>query len=276
MAWSDHIAIDPVVDRAAIDRIDYLARCVGLDTTLDGSDAAGCSCDGDCTLERCPCIQANPFGLVFDRPGGAGTPARLLPIAHGIDYDVPVFECGPGCACRGRCANTATLDPVAIPPLMLRPAPDKGLGVFAAAPIPPGTFICEYTGELLRGDEAAERLKRYDAAGGGHALLVVREVLPSGGAALRTHIDATQRGNVARFFNHDCCGGNLEVVMVRSPGALLPRICFFAGSEGVEEGEELTFAYGPPNGDPESGAPPCRCGASACRGYLSKEDLWTC
>ena len=41
--------------------------------------------------------------------------------------------------------------------------------------------------------------------GCGWALQVVREVLPSG-VALRTNIDATLTGNVARFFNHRCGG----------------------------------------------------------------------
>jgi histone-lysine N-methyltransferase SETMAR len=39
---------------------------------------------------------------------------------------------------------------------------------------------------------------------------VVREVLPSG-LALRSSIDATLVGNVARFLNHACDGGNLQV-----------------------------------------------------------------
>lgn len=35
-------------------------------------------------------------------------------------------------------------------------------------------------------------------------LQVVREVLPSGEASLRVNIDATAKGNLARFFNHRC------------------------------------------------------------------------
>ncbi|RVW35153.1 Histone-lysine N-methyltransferase SUVR3 [Vitis vinifera] len=60
------------------------------------------------------------------------------------------------------------------------------------------------------------------------ALLVVREHLPSGKACLRMNIDGTRIGNVARFINHSCDGGNLLTVLLRSSGALLPRLCFFA------------------------------------------------
>jgi len=47
--------------------------------------------------------------------------------------------------------------------------------VVADAPLPVGTFVCEYAGELLRTPEADVRLKEYDAVphdAPGHALLV--------------------------------------------------------------------------------------------------------
>lgn len=45
-------------------------------------------------------------------------------------------------------------------------------------------------------------------------LQVVREYLHTG-ACLRLNIDATFRGNVARFFNHACDGGSLDLTVVR-------------------------------------------------------------
>eukprot|EP00191_Tetraselmis_sp_GSL018_P019941 CAMPEP_0177579252 /NCGR_PEP_ID=MMETSP0419_2-20121207/847_1 /TAXON_ID=582737 /ORGANISM="Tetraselmis sp., Strain GSL018" /LENGTH=191 /DNA_ID=CAMNT_0019067879 /DNA_START=1026 /DNA_END=1598 /DNA_ORIENTATION=- len=95
----------------------------------------------------------------------------------------------------------------------------KGWMLVADAGVPAGEFVCEYAGELLTTIEAELRLAEYDrrpADRQGHALLVVREIMPSGGAALRLNIDATARGNVARFMNHSCDGGNTELALVRA------------------------------------------------------------
>ncbi|PNH02938.1 Histone-lysine N-methyltransferase SUVR3 [Tetrabaena socialis] len=132
------------------------------------------------------------------------------------------------------------------------------------------------------------RLRMYDQQGQGHALLVLREVLPSG-LVLRTNIDATRLGNVARFFNHSCDGGSLELVVVRRRGSLLPAVALFAAHD-ISPAEELTFAYGPPTSGraaAASGRPGeerqqqqqqlerpqqrCLCGSSACLGLMPNE-----
>ncbi|KAG2422647.1 hypothetical protein HXX76_015884 [Chlamydomonas incerta] len=109
-----------------------------------------------------------------------------------------------------------------------------------------------------------------EGEGDGHALLIVREVLPSG-LALRLNIDATRLGNVARFLNHSCDGGCLLPVVVRRRGSLVPGVGLFA-RRSIGVGEELTFPYGPPNAGPGGAAPleerpgqatPARAGAGA-------------
>jgi histone-lysine N-methyltransferase SETMAR len=153
--------------------------------------------------------------------------------------------------------------------------------------------VCEYAGEPLTTAQARSRLAGYDAAGAGHALLVARAVLPSGGAALRLNLDATRRGNVARcacaraagwraqggighgmwphegldtrapprFINHSCDGGNLELVFVTAKGELLPRVALFAARD-IAAGEELTFSYGGGGAQPaaQGGAAPSPAG----------------
>lgn len=132
-----------------------------------------------------------------------------------------------------------------------------------------------WIGELLTTKEARRRQKIYDEHasryGISSALLVVREHLPSGKACLRMNIDATRVGNVARFINHSCDGGNLSTVLVRRSGALLPRLCFFA-SKVIQEGEELTFSYGEIR--LRSEGLPCFCGSSCCFGILPSENTW--
>jgi histone-lysine N-methyltransferase SETMAR len=164
--------------------------------------------------------------------------------------------------------------------------------------LPAGCLLGVYAGDYLSNAEAQRRLKQYDAAGRGHALLVLRELLPSRTAALRLNIDATRRGNITSFLNHACNGGNLQLLLGRSvaackllplwlcsqlalfqngpsahdrrrTGCLLPRVVF-ATSRAVEAGEELTWAYGPPN--PVPGSQPCYCNTPACLGYMPRED----
>ncbi|PKA45829.1 Histone-lysine N-methyltransferase SUVR3 [Apostasia shenzhenica] len=130
-----------------------------------------------------------------------------------------------------------------------------------------------YSGEFVKIKEARRRLRAYDelASAGdfSHALLVVREHLPSGKTCMRINIDATNIGNVARFINHSCDGGNLLVVLVRNSGSILPRLCFFAAKD-ISEAEELTFSYGNTCARPNS--LPCFCGKDACGGFLPSED----
>lgn len=181
------------------------------------------------------------------------------------------FECGQSCGCRLECGNRLTQRGVSVGLKIVRDT-RKGWGLYADSFIPKGQFVCEYAGELLTTKEARRRQQMYDElTSGGHfssALLVVREHLPSGNACLRINIDATRIGNVARFINHSCDGGNLSTVLVRSSGALLPRLCFFASLD-IKEDEELTFSYGETR--LRSNGLRCFCGSSCCFGMLPSE-----
>lgn len=134
---------------------------------------------------------------------------------------------------------------------------------------------CSSKGELVTTEEARRRQEAYDkfASAGrfSSALLVVREHLPSGKACLRINIDATRVGNVARFINHSCDGGNLSTALIRSTGILLPRLCFFA-SKNIKQDEELTFSYGDIR--MRANGLQCFCSSSCCFGVLPSEDTW--
>jgi [histone H3]-lysine36 N-dimethyltransferase SETMAR len=97
----------------------------------------------------------------------------------------------------------------------------------------------------------------------------MREHLPSGKACLRVNIDVTKVGSVARFINHSCDGGNLQPVLVRASGSLLPRLCFFAARD-IVEGEELTFSYGDAGLRPKGLS--CLCRSLGCSGVLPLEE----
>ena len=110
---------------------------------------------------------------------------------------------------------------------------------------------------------------------------MVREWLPSREVCLRLNIDATRVGNVARFFNHSCCGGNLEPVLVRCAGCPLPHVAMFARRD-IQAGEELTFLYGEvvsvgdelkSRAGKATALRSCHCGAANCPGVLPAEGV---
>ncbi|XP_056841930.1 histone-lysine N-methyltransferase SUVR3-like [Raphanus sativus] len=190
-------------------------------------------------------------------------------------------ECGSGCGCGSDCPNRVTQKGISVRLKVVRDE-KKGWCLCSDQLIKKGQFICEYAGELLTTAEARRRQTIYDKLRSStersfsSALLVIREHLPSGRACLRLNIDATSIGNVARFINHSCDGGNLSTVLLRSAGALLPRLCFFAARD-VVAGEELSFSYG----DVRLAAPgksagdnelSCSCGSSCCFGTLPSEN----
>ncbi|KAJ4970348.1 hypothetical protein NE237_003447 [Protea cynaroides] len=187
------------------------------------------------------------------------------------ETEMVMTECGPSCACGLDCEYRSTLRGISIRLTIVKDR-RKGWGLHAAQFIRHGMFVCEYAGEVLTTEEARSRHQKYDELASisqfSSALLVVREHLPSRKACLRVNIDATRVGNVARFINHSCDGGNLSTVLVRNSGLLLPRLCFFA-SRDIQEGEELTFSYGDvrlrPNGLQ------CFCSSSGCFGVLPSE-----
>ncbi|XVF30735.1 hypothetical protein REPUB_Repub16aG0084100 [Reevesia pubescens] len=189
-------------------------------------DESGCEC------ERCEKVSEDNV---------IGCPCMELEGGQGMGI---MSECGPTCGCGLRCGNRVSQRGIRVQLKIVRDV-RKGWGLYAAQWIQRGQFICEYAGELLTTKEARRRQQVYDElvldCHFSSALLVVREHLPSGKSCLRINIDATIVGNVARFINHSCDGGNLSTVLVRSSGALLPRLCFFA-SKDIKENEELTFS----------------------------------
>ncbi|KAL0035176.1 hypothetical protein WJX79_004633 [Trebouxia sp. C0005] len=193
----------------------------------------GCACTpelGKVSCLLCECGQAR---------GGSLPNTGQAPVSRGH----AMLECGPACSCGLQCLFRESQRGLSV--VVALQSSDKGMSVIAGQNIDQGQFVAQYAGEMLTNIEADRRLAEYDAtrAGVGHALLVVRETLPSGTACLRFNIDATRIGNIARFFNHSCDGGNLRLEIVRSRGSPLPHVAMFA-SKDIQIGEEMTFSYG--------------------------------
>ncbi len=78
-------------------------------------------------------------------------------------------------------------------------------------------------------------------------------------------IDATKKGNLARFINHSC-DPNCQTKVVQSGGRQRIAIYSLRDGRGVKMGEELTYDYKFPL---EEDKIACLCGAKKCRGFLN-------
>ena len=85
-------------------------------------------------------------------------------------------------------------------------------------------------------------------------------------------VDASRKGNVARFINHSC-SPNLQVE--KWYVQRVPRLGLFARME-IAEGEELSYNYSVKwTGDTDH-AQACHCGAYNCTGYLGRPPKKQC
>jgi len=218
-----------------------------------------------CLSSGLPLLQLPSFG------GACGVP-RLVFTGRGMDAIPPV----------------AAMPPVAPPycPLRrrwlcyLKHTAGTGWGVHAGRTIPTGTPLLTYTGEVISTEETRRRqAAEYDLGPGRTRNYVLTTREHSCTHVLRTNVDATHVGGVARFVNHSCAP-NLRVEMVRAGGhGQVVATAVLVTRAVVAPGEQLTFSYAGDgdNGDDEDddgGAAakrrrvPCACGAATCVGWL--------
>ncbi|EKE25201.1 MAG: hypothetical protein ACD_5C00253G0004 [uncultured bacterium] len=94
-----------------------------------------------------------------------------------------------------------------------------GLGLFANKKIIQGTFITEYTGDLITTEEADKR--------GGKYLFRIDP---------KWVVDGKNRTNLARYINH-CCRPNCEVIINR-------KMILIYALKDIMKGEEINYDYG--------------------------------
>ena len=143
----------------------------------------------------------------------------------------------------------------------MRDSAIQGRGVFALRPIPAGTRIIEYTGEVISDDEAD---RRYDDRNMDrhHTFLFS---LDDGRC-----IDAAVGGNEARFINHSCAP-NCQAL--ETDGRI-----WIESIGPIEPGEELTYDYAYARSECDEALEAlyvCRCRAPSCRGTIlaAEEEL---
>lgn len=138
----------------------------------------------------------------------------------------------------------------------------------------PGEMVIEYAGELIRSTLTDKRERYYDSRGIGCYMFKIDENLV---------VDATMRGNAARFINHACEVRFLEILFFQRVKLTVEitfqpncyskvvdilghkHIIIFA-LRRIVQGEELTYDYKFPF---EETKIPCSCGSKKCRKYLN-------
>lgn len=166
-----------------------------------------------------------------------------------------MIECGSRCPLRERCTNKRFQN-FQYADVEVFNADEKGCGVRAVTPLPPGTFIMEYVGEVFDTREFKRRRKEYAREHSAHFYFM----------ALKSDqlIDATRKGNISRFINHSC-DPNAETQKWTVNGEL--RIGFFA-KKYIEADEEISFDYRLERYGREPQR--CYCGTQVCRGWLGE------
>ncbi|XP_039433529.1 histone-lysine N-methyltransferase trithorax [Culex pipiens pallens] len=128
-----------------------------------------------------------------------------------------------------------------------------GRGLFCNRDIEAGEMVIEYAGELIRSTLTDKRERYYDGRGIGCYMFKIDENFV---------VDATMRGNAARFINHSCepnCYSKVVDILGHK------HIIIFA-LRRIVQGEELTYDYKFPFEDVKI---PCSCGSKKCRKYLN-------
>lgn len=127
-------------------------------------------------------------------------------------------------------------------------------GLFALEPIHVNDMVIEYVGEVIRNHVADMREKRYEKMGIGSSYMFRVDG--------DTIIDATYKGNIARFINHSC-EPNCVAKIIRVDQK--ERVVIYA-SKDIRPGEELLYDYKFPLEDKKI---PCHCGSKKCKGFLN-------
>ena len=143
--------------------------------------------------------------------------------------------------------------------IVVRNSSIHGRGVFALRRIPKDTRIIEYKGKLITDKEADRRYSRVHEHSP-HTMLFSLE----GGWV----IDATRRGNSARWINHSCAP-NCDI---EEEG----RRIFIESRRDIQPGDELTYDYNLQIGEKHTKAAKrehaCFCRARRCRGTMLGEE----
>ncbi|XP_031568728.1 histone-lysine N-methyltransferase SETD1B-like [Actinia tenebrosa] len=133
-------------------------------------------------------------------------------------------------------------------------SPIHDWGLIALEPIAADEMVIEYLGEMIRQVIADNRERSYERKGIGSSYMFRLDE--------DTIIDATVKGNFARFINH-CCDPNCYAKVIALENE--KKIVIYSKRD-IKVNEEITYDYKFPLEDEKI---PCLCGSPGCRGTLN-------
>src|SRR5690606_9915292 len=164
------------------------------------------------------------------------------------------MECtGDSCGCGSNCRNQRFQRHEWADVSVIK-TEQKGYGLRTDKRLEADAFIFEYVGEVIDEPRYHKRRMEYDKEGIKHFYFM--------SLAKNQFIDATKKGNLARFCNHSC---NPNCYVEKWIVGKKFRMGIFAKRE-IEAGEELTFDYNVDRYGSE--AQKCWCGEPNCLGFI--------
>lgn len=130
-------------------------------------------------------------------------------------------------------------------------------GLFTLDSISFGDFVIEYVGEVIGLRVSEKREKQYETLYGQDGCCYLFRIDGE------YFVDATRKGNAARYINHSCDPNCIAKIIVDENDQ--KRIVFYT-KRRISEGEEITYDYKFPKEDRKI---PCHCGSKNCRGSLN-------
>jgi SET domain-containing protein len=163
--------------------------------------------------------------------------------------------------CGSMCQNQRIQKKDNLPPLKLYKTHNKGWGVKAEQQIMKHSLVCEYVGEVIDSKMRRKRLKKnalpaYLKENNFYVMDIGKNMF----------IDATYKGNIARFINHSCdpsCEAQLWMVK----GYIR---CAIYAIKNIQKNEDITFDYTWKLPDEQILPTICRCGEPKCRLFIEK------
>lgn len=131
----------------------------------------------------------------------------------------------------------------------------KGYGLIANENIKKNEFIIEYIGEVINEECYIKRTQKYKNNNNKYII-----ELQNG-----FYIDATVKGNEARFINHSCNPNTICKKMIHNNDTVITFYCH----RDIKKNEEITFNYNYYNYDKND---PCKCMCHSinCNGSYAK------